>query len=118
LAAVRQKDVAPKKGDPGAPVDKVIFPGDHTDKCPDPAKVMDAVMNLPREKVCLAGHREEPRLHFTRLPAEAREEKLTFLKYWSDKQGAGTVKSIAFGKKMEPDRQLIKKVVMPPVRRI
>jgi hypothetical protein len=68
------------------PVEKIIFIGDYIDRGPDSKEVLDAIMDLEYEKVCLAGNHEDIYLQYNMAdPSDTKKQKFFWRAWWNNR---------------------------------
>jgi hypothetical protein len=75
-------------------VEKIIFIGDYIDHGPDSKEVLDTIIDLEYEKVCLAGDHEDLYLQFTQADPNDRKNQLSLLRTWRNEHAQVTLNSI------------------------
>jgi predicted phosphodiesterase len=67
LDKIREREKSKKEK-----VEKIIFLGDYIDRGPDSKGVMDTIINLKYDKICLSGNHEEMALRFMYMDCDSR----------------------------------------------
>jgi hypothetical protein len=94
LAVIRRRDREYRENKTFEPCEKIIFLGDYIDRGPDSKKVLDTIMDLEFDKVCLAGNHEDLYNHYRLTDPENPKEKCQFITMWYDNNCSYTLRSI------------------------